>query len=101
MYSQLLTKKILAKSNLNFDKKGICINSTFLTTKPNIINSVDCLTACKNYDGCNYVTFRPDIYSLCLLFQTCSELDINSCPTCLTGTLPKFKPKPTADIQVL
>ena len=71
-------------SSPNYNKKGICTNSTFLRAKLNL-NELDCLTVCQNYDGCNYVTFRHDNTNLCLLFQTCSELDIDSCPTCLTG----------------
>ena len=65
-------------------KKGICINSTFLKVELNLNGPTDCITACQNYDGCNYVTFKSDDTNVCFLFQTCSELDTDACPTCST-----------------
>ena len=64
---------------------GGCVNSTYLGSMPTN-GTIDCLTTCRINEGCNFATYSPDYKPhKCMLFQTCVELDTNSCKNCLTS----------------
>ena len=65
---------------------GVCVNSTYWGTVPSN-GTKDCLNTCKIHEYCNFATYSPDDEpNDCLLFQTCEELDTNSCHNCLTSS---------------
>ena len=67
------------------EEPGECVDSVFLGSLP-ANDSMDCLKKCQSYKGCGYGTFRPDSnMNLCLLFQTCTRLETELCPNCLTS----------------
>ena len=59
--------------------QGILIHNAAATS------TAECQEKCTNYSGCNYYTYDPLIEG-CLMFDTCSEVDVTSCPTCLSGS---------------
>ena len=64
---------------------GECNDSVYLGSLP-ANDSMDCLKKCQSYKGCSYGTFRPaSTVNLCLLFQTCTRLETDLCPNCLTS----------------
>ena len=51
-------------------------------------NAVACRTACEAAggigQGCDWFTFHPTD-GLCVLYDRCPTLDIDSCPSCVSG----------------
>ena len=65
------------------DIRGQCINSDLVGIRQ-ARNSQECLAHCQNKDNCKWYTFEP-LKDLCELFQFCTELDEETCPSCLSG----------------
>ena len=83
----LLPTLLFAVSGQICNQVGMCSNSTFLVPLP-ANSSSECMEKCKNYDSCHFGSFTPDyIPNLCLLFNTCTSLDIASCPNCKTSEI--------------
>ena len=83
----LLSTLMFAVSSQICNQVGVCTNSTFLVPLP-ANNSSDCMEKCRNYNNCNFGSFTPDYNpNLCLLFKTCSGLEIESCPNCQTSEI--------------
>ena len=77
---------ILGVSSQICEESGECVDSIFLGSVP-ANNSVDCLNKCRNNNDCSFGLFRPDSnLNLCLLFQTCTRLETELCPNCLTSS---------------
>ena len=81
----LLSTLFFTVSSQICNQVGVCSSSTFLAPVP-ASDSVDCVKKCRNYDGCSFGSFTPDYNpNLCLLFQTCTRLETESCPNCITS----------------
>ena len=74
------------------EENGECTNSillAFLEAK----SMQECMEKCQTYETCQYGTFRSD-KNLCVLFQTCINIQENEfCPSCKTSS-PKCDQSP-------
>ena len=80
----LFSTLIFVASSQICEEPGECIDSIFLGYV-SANDSVDCVRKCKIYDECNFGTFTPD--NSCLLFQTCTRLETDLCPNCITSSI--------------
>ena len=73
---------------------GECTDSIFLALVA-ADDSMDCLNKCQSDDRCNFGTFRPTdlITNMCTFFQTCSKIETDLCPDCLTSSTKCSNPK--------
>lgn len=62
---------------------GHCINS-FLLHHTHEKDDVNCLQQCQKVENCEWFSYDPD-FSVCLLFQNCSELSLDNCAGCTSG----------------
>ena len=86
-FSVCLFNTIFPAPGLFCAELGECTDSIFLANVP-ADDSMDCLNKCQSHDKCNYGTFRPtDLFTnMCTFFQTCSRIETDSCPNCLTSS---------------
>ena len=66
------------------DAPGECKEGIYLANEP-AIDSFGCWKKCRSHQGCNFGTFIPNM-NLCSLYETCTKMDNNSCPNCLTSS---------------
>ena len=62
---------------------GECANSIFLGSVP-ANYSVNCMNKCWSHNSCNFGSFSPYQHD-CLLFETCTRLETDLCPNCVTS----------------
>ena len=62
---------------------GKCANGYLLHVQ-STTDEYDCLDACNDYDGSNWLTYQPQV-SECRLFYNCSAVDPSGCQECLTA----------------
>jgi hypothetical protein len=67
---------------------GACSNSYHVDgdSKP---NKNDCLQYCKESQSCSWFTYYPS-FEYCQLFANCSTLEVELCPTCVSGQVIKL-----------
>ena len=69
--------------------KEQCFVSGECTHSPLISSAIkpgpnECLKSCQELDSCGWFSFDPSI-NYCLLFANCTQLDVETCPQCISG----------------
>ncbi len=62
---------------------GFCTNSTVIGYAQADIPR-QCLTACQDYQGCHWFSFKPED-ELCLFLDDCQHLEQDNCQDCVSG----------------
>ncbi len=63
--------------------KGKC-QSSLLITEAVTLGENSCLNFCRKVEGCKWFTYNSK-NNLCLALSTCSQVDAEGCPDCLSG----------------
>ena len=69
---------------------NVMYSLAFTTQLLGFLSSEDeyaCLEACKALPYCAWFTFDPDQEHFCALLETCDELDLQQCPSCISGEI--------------
>ena len=95
-----LIKLIVVKSHkgdLQCFLPGECTNSTLLSFQTTT-DQYECLDICKSQANCTWFTFKLET-KVCLLFETCGNVDATLCPQCVSGQRECSPPEPICWVQ--
>ena len=95
-----LIKIIIVKSHkgdLQCFLPGECTNSTLLSFQTTT-DQYECLDNCKSQANCTWFTFKLET-KVCLLFETCGNVDATLCPQCVSGQRECSPPEPICWVQ--
>ena len=76
---------------------GECTNSTLLSFQTTT-DQYECLNICKSQAKCTWFTFKLET-KVCLLFETCGNVDATLCPQCVSGQRECSPPEPICWVQ--
>ena len=64
--------------------QGRCVNS-HLIQLTGAGSATDCLQDCKDFQGCQWYSFKQRSKTTCELFSDCNEISTDDCDQCQTG----------------